>query len=50
MVIYKGFKAVYLGLRRWRVICPDGFTRFDVIVEDIKDLQGRILLWRSIWV
>lgn len=49
MVIYKGFKAVYLGLRRWRVSAPGGFI-FDVIAhEGIAEMKTNIIKWRKLW-
>lgn len=49
MVIYKGYKAVYLGLKRWKVTTPDGFT-FDIIAHDgIAEMMSNIIRWRKIW-
>lgn len=46
MIMYKGFRAVYLGLKRWRIFTPSGWT-FDVSVGNVICLVERIELWRG---
>lgn len=49
MMIFRGYKAVYLGLRRWRVTAPDGFI-FDITARDgIEEMKSNIIRWRKIW-
>lgn len=48
MLMYKGYKAVYLGLKRWRITAPDGFI-FDVKAEGISEMFTNIERWRKIW-
>jgi hypothetical protein len=46
MVIYKGMKAFYLGLKRWRINA--GLITFDVICNDgIRGLLNRIDKWEA---
>ena len=49
MVVYRGWKAVYFGNNRWKVITPyeDGMI-FDIKVSGIKALISRIEKWRNI--
>lgn len=48
MITYKGFKAFYLTLGRWRVTCPDGF-QFDVICGNgLPEMIENIERWRKI--
>lgn len=49
MMIFREFKAVYLGLKRWKVTAPGGFI-FDVIAYDgIEEIKSNIIRWRKIW-
>ena len=49
MIMYKGYKAWYLGQKRWKVITPfeDGMI-FDIKVSGIQALISRIEKWRTI--
>lgn len=47
MLMYKGYKAVYLGLKRWRITAPYGF-QFDVIAKrGISQLMDKIQYWED---
>ncbi|MBO7093666.1 MAG: hypothetical protein J6W33_02005 [Spirochaetia bacterium] len=47
MMIFKKYKAVYLGLKRWRITAPDGF-QFDITAKDgIADVLWSIERWRK---
>lgn len=49
MVLYKGYRFYYLGLKRWRVSAPDSIYSFDILFKGgIQDLMERVNLWRSI--
>lgn len=49
MFIYKGYKCVYLGLKRWRISTPNSVFDFDLIMRGgIPELKERINLWRCI--
>ena len=51
MIVYKGYKAVYLGLKRWKIFVPDNGMIFDIKVSRIADLIERIDVWRMLgWV
>ncbi len=50
MLMYKGYKAAYLGLKRWRVYTPDGFI-FEVMEKSITSMKQSIERWRKLgWV
>lgn len=51
MIIYKGYKAVYLGLKRWRITMPDGL-QFDIKAKNgIAEITYTINRWRKLgWV
>ena len=47
MVVYKGYKALYLGLKRWRITAPDGF-QFDAAAKGgISQLMDKIQYWKD---
>ena len=47
MIMYKGYKAVYLGLMRWRITAPDGL-QFDITLKGgVWELCLRIRYWRG---
>lgn len=46
MIMYKGYKAAYLGLKRWKIFVPDNGMIFDIKVSRIADLIERIDVWR----
>lgn len=49
MLMYKGFKAVYLGLKRWRIYAPSGWS-FDIGAVSIFGLIQCIDRWRNtVW-
>lgn len=51
MIIYKGWKFILLGLKRWRVIPPDWYegSCFDVIFKSgVKELIARVDLWEEV--
>ena len=48
MIVYKGYKALYLGLKRWRVIAPDLFI-FDIKASGLTEMINNIERWRKIW-
>lgn len=51
MIIYKGWKFILLGLKRWRVIPPEWYegSRFDVIFRSgVKELIARVNLWEEV--
>lgn len=49
MLMYKGYKAVYLGLKRWRITTPYKF-RFDVSAKGgISQLMDKIQYWEDIY-
>ena len=48
MIVYRGYKAMYLGLKRWKVKAPDGFT-FDVTASGIYEMLTNINRWRKLW-
>ena len=51
MIVYKGYKAVYLGLKRWKIFVPDNGMIFDIKVSRIAVLIGCIDVWRMLgWV
>lgn len=53
MIIYKGWKFILLGMKRWRVIPPEWFRfevdRFDVIFRSgVEELIARVNLWELV--
>lgn len=50
MLMYKGYKAWYLGFNRWRIYAPDGFI-FEVMEKNVISLKVSIERWRKLgWV
>lgn len=45
MVVYRNFKAVYLGFKRWRIFVPAGW-HFDCKAGNIIALIEKIERWR----
>lgn len=48
MIMYRGFRATYLGLRRWKVTSPTGLM-FDIMAPNISSLMERIERWRHLY-
>lgn len=48
MIMYKGYKAVYLGLKRWKIFVHDTDMIFDVMVGSVGELIERIDMWAEI--
>lgn len=47
MLIFKKYRAVYLGLKRWRITAPDGF-QFDIKAKKgIAEIIYVINRWRN---
>lgn len=53
MIIYKGWKFILQGFKRWRVIPPEWHVGsdfdFDVILRSgVKELIARVDLWEEV--
>lgn len=49
MVMYKGWRFVLLGVKRWRVTSPNKDFTFDIIFKDgIRELISRTDLWMEV--
>lgn len=53
MIIYKGWKFILLGFKRWRVIPPEWYVGndfdFDIIFRSgVKELIARVNLWEEV--
>lgn len=51
MVIYRGWKFVLLGFKRWKVWCPPWTNQpdFDIILRDgVKELKARVDHWMEV--
>lgn len=46
MVVYRGWKAVYMGLKRWRIQAPNYFV-FDIKAHNVICLIEKIERWRT---
>lgn len=50
MVIYRGWKFILLGMKRWRVIDPYDECAFDIIFRGgITELIQRVAVWEAIY-
>lgn len=49
MVLYKGYRFYYLGLKRWRVSAPDSIYSFDILFKGgIQELMERTDIWKEL--